>query len=231
MATNKKSFVAYCEWIESFEELSNEEAGKLVKHLFRYVNDLEPENPDRLTKMCFIPIKQQLKRDLKKYDAYINKQVENGAKGGAPKGNKNAQKTTQTTQRLNKQPKQAEDVDVDVDVDVDDNVNDINKKKNFELKKVLVYPFDSSSFKEIIKIWKQYKIDQHKFKFKSLVSEQALLKRIGEDYDNESEAVEAIEYSMANGYKGIFKPQTQNGSNKKESNYDKLKQEFAQKFI
>ena len=45
MAINKKSFVAYCDWIESFEELSNEEAGKLVKHLFRYVNDLDPENP------------------------------------------------------------------------------------------------------------------------------------------------------------------------------------------
>ena len=158
--------------------------------MFRYVNDLEPENPDRLTKMCFIPIKQQLKRDLKKYDAYINKQVENGTKGGAPKGNKNAQKTTQTTQRLNKQPKQAEDVD--------DNVNVINKKKNIK-KEVLVYPFNSIEFKQLIKTWKQYKLDQHNFKFKSLASEQALLKRIGEDYNNESEAIEAIEYYMTNG--------------------------------
>jgi hypothetical protein len=42
MAENKKAFVAYCDWLESFEELTDEEAGKLAKHLFRYVNDLKP---------------------------------------------------------------------------------------------------------------------------------------------------------------------------------------------
>ena len=229
MATNKKSFVAYCEWIESFEELSNEEAGKLVKHLFRYVNDLEPENPDRLTKMCFIPIKQQLKRDLKKYDAYINKQVENGKLGGRPKKDK-VKNETQITQPFISKPKKAEDVDVDVDVDVNDNVNVINKKKNIK-KEVLVYPFNSIEFKQSIKTWKQYKLDQHNFKFKSLASEQAMLKGISKDYNNETEAIEAIEYSMANGYKGIFKPQknTKNANNEKDQ-YGSLKRDILSRF-
>jgi hypothetical protein len=53
MAKDKKSFVAYCDWLESFEELTDEEAGRLAKHLFRYVNDLNPEAPDKITKMCF----------------------------------------------------------------------------------------------------------------------------------------------------------------------------------
>ena len=227
MATNKKSFVAYCDWLESFEELSNEEAGKLVKHLFRYVNDLKPENPDRLTKMCFIPIKQQLKRDLKKYDAYIDKQVENGKLGGRPKKDKVKNKT-QKTQPFISKPKKAEDVDVDVDVN--DNVTVINKKKNIK-KEVLVFPFNSLEFKQSIKTWKQYKLDQHNFKFKSLASEQAMLKNISKDYNNESEAIEAIEYSMANGYKGIFKPQTntKNGNNDKDR-YGSLKRDILSRF-
>ena len=85
MAEGKKSFVAYCDWLECFEELTDEEAGRLVKHLFRYVNDKNPEAPDKLTKMLFIPMRQSLKRDLDKYEAYIEKQRDNGKRGGRPK--------------------------------------------------------------------------------------------------------------------------------------------------
>jgi hypothetical protein len=46
MAEGKKSFIAYADWLETFEELTDEEAGKLVKHLFRYVNDQDPEAPE-----------------------------------------------------------------------------------------------------------------------------------------------------------------------------------------
>lgn len=111
MAENKKSFVAYCEWIETFEALSNEDAGALVKHLFQYVNDKNPATENKIVRLCFIPIKQSLKRDLKKYESYIKKQKANGKKGGRPK--------TQKTQRLILKPKKADNVNV--------NVNDITK--------------------------------------------------------------------------------------------------------
>jgi hypothetical protein len=110
MAENKKSFVAYCDWEETFEELSNEEAGKLVKHLFKYVNDKNPETSDKLTKMCFIPIKQSLKRDLKKYETYIEKQSVNGKKGGRPKN----PTLSEITQPLIEEPKKADSVSVSV---------------------------------------------------------------------------------------------------------------------
>ena len=113
MAANKKSFIAYCDWLETFEELDDAEAGRLVKHLFRYVNDLDPQTEDKLTKMTFIPIKQTLKRDLKKHEAVIERNRENGAKGGRPK------KPTGLS-GLNKKPKKA---DSDSDSD-SDNVND-----------------------------------------------------------------------------------------------------------
>jgi len=111
MAENKKSFIAYCDWQETFKELSDENAGKLVKHLFDYVNDENPKAKDELIKMCFIPIKQNLKRDLKKYEVYKEKQRLNGLKGGRPK-------KTQITQRLNKKPKKADSVNVNVNDNV-----------------------------------------------------------------------------------------------------------------
>lgn len=116
MAENKKSFVAYCDWQETFEELSDEEAGKLVKHLFNYVNDKNPETSDKLTKMCFIPIKQSLKRDLKKYEKYVEKQSANGKKGGRPKN----PTLSQITQPFIEKPKKADSVNVS------DSVSDIH---------------------------------------------------------------------------------------------------------
>ena len=68
MAQGKKSFLLYCDLIGTFEELTDDEAGRLIKHVLRYVNDMNPDAPDRLTKITFEPIKQALKRDLVKYE-------------------------------------------------------------------------------------------------------------------------------------------------------------------
>ena len=72
MAENKKSFILYADQIHLFESLSDNEAGKVIKHLFRYVNDLNPELPDRTTQLIFEPIKQQLKRDLETWKKSIS---------------------------------------------------------------------------------------------------------------------------------------------------------------
>ena len=48
MAENKKSFVAYADWKETFDALSDEKAGQLIKHIFAYVNDENPESEDML---------------------------------------------------------------------------------------------------------------------------------------------------------------------------------------
>lgn len=69
MAENKKSVVMYVDWLTTFEQLSDDEAGRLIKHLFRYVNDENPIAPDKLTQIVFEPIKQQLKRDLERWES------------------------------------------------------------------------------------------------------------------------------------------------------------------
>lgn len=68
MAENKKSFLLYCDLKPTIDKLTDEEAGKLFKHVLAYVNDCQPMLEDRFLEICFEPIRQSLKRDLKKYE-------------------------------------------------------------------------------------------------------------------------------------------------------------------
>lgn len=122
MAEDKKSFVAYADWLEDFEMLSDEEAGKLIKHLLLYVNDKNPIMEDRLLKFAFQPIKRQLKRDLEKYEKVRQKRIEAGKKGGRPK----AKKANGFSEKQSKAKKPV-NVNGNVTVNVNDNV--LSKKR------------------------------------------------------------------------------------------------------
>lgn len=124
MAEGKNSFVLYTDNKELWESLTDEQAGKLIKHIFSYVNDESPELTDQLLKIAFIPIKQSLKRDLKKWEGYIEKQRLNGSKGGRPKA-----KETQKTQPFIEKPKKADSVTVSVTDSVSDTVTDTVRKR------------------------------------------------------------------------------------------------------
>lgn len=80
MASGKKGILVYADYLPIFENLEDDEAGRLIKHFFRYVNDKNPEAPDRITAIAFEPIKQQLKRDLINYLATCEKNSENAKK-------------------------------------------------------------------------------------------------------------------------------------------------------
>lgn len=80
MAKDKNTILVYADWIQMFDDLEDAEAGRLIKHFFRYVNDLNPEPPDRLTNLLFKPIKIILKRDLKTYEAKCLKNQETAKK-------------------------------------------------------------------------------------------------------------------------------------------------------
>lgn len=68
MAEDKKSFILYADSYGLIKQLPDEIAGKLLKHIFAYVNDENPETDNLLVNIAFEPIKQQLKRDLQKWD-------------------------------------------------------------------------------------------------------------------------------------------------------------------
>jgi hypothetical protein len=84
MATDKKSFILYADAIHTIEKLSDADAGQLLKHLMRYVNDQNPVTDNPLVDIAFEPIKQQLKRDLVKFEDVKVKRSEAG-KAGASK--------------------------------------------------------------------------------------------------------------------------------------------------
>lgn len=91
MAKEKTGFVLYCDVIHTAEKLTDEQAGKLFKHILRYVNDQNPEC-DFVTEIAFEPIKQSLKRDLVKYE---NKRAQNKA-NAEKRWNANASERIQT---------------------------------------------------------------------------------------------------------------------------------------
>lgn len=83
MAENKKSFVLYADLIHTVNKLNNEQAGLLLKHLLSYVNDENPITNDIVIEIAFEPIKQQLKRDLKDWEATVQRKSDGGKKGMA----------------------------------------------------------------------------------------------------------------------------------------------------
>jgi hypothetical protein len=86
MATDKKSFLLYADYMHTILKLPDAKAGKLFKMILEYVNDKNPTTEDILVDIAFEPIKQQLKRDLKHWE---NKKVirsEAGKKGGIKSG-------------------------------------------------------------------------------------------------------------------------------------------------
>lgn len=96
MAENKKSIVIYIDLITTIEKLQDDEAGRILKHLLRYVNDLNPEPPDRLTEIIFEPIKQTLKRDLVKWIDGAPERTDKAKKAGIASGKARKLKRTQT---------------------------------------------------------------------------------------------------------------------------------------
>jgi hypothetical protein len=121
MADNKKKVIVYTDWIDTFENLSDEEAGQLIKHFFRYVNDLNPETDNRIVNLMFIPIKATLKRDLIAWESKQEKNRENGKLGGRPPKPKETQINPTVISETQHNPEKGVIVSVSDTVSVNDN--------------------------------------------------------------------------------------------------------------
>jgi len=120
MADGKKSFVLYADIIHTVRKMPKDKAGELFMAILSYVNDENPVIEDMVIDLVFEPIKQQLKRDLKKWEGYIEKQRTNGQKGGRP----HKPTETEKTQAFSKKPVQPKKADsVNVSVSVNDSVS------------------------------------------------------------------------------------------------------------
>jgi len=126
----KKSFVLYTDQREVFEELTDEQAGKLIKHIFGYVNDENPETDDKFVRLAFLPIKTQLKRDLKVWDEKKYLRSEAGKKGGLAKASNARNDLANPSNATNSLANLA--VNVNGNVNVNDNVN-VNENVNKQI--------------------------------------------------------------------------------------------------
>lgn len=125
MAENKNSFIIYTDWKQDFEFLTDAEAGKLIKHLLQFASDENPslENEDRLLQFAAQKMKALMKKDLKKYEAVVQKRAEAGKKGGVNSGKSRTSKQVEANEANASTPKQNERVNDN------DNVNDILLEK------------------------------------------------------------------------------------------------------
>ena len=127
MAVGKNSFILYLQQRSVFDGLEDAEAGKLIKTIFSYVCDENPQ-PTGMTKYAFEIIKPVLKADLKKYEEKKEKYAENIRK----RWNKEEKEKIQSnTMEYNGIP--SDSVYVNDNVNVNVNVNDNVLSKDNEL--------------------------------------------------------------------------------------------------
>jgi len=78
-------------------------------------------------------------------------------------------------------------------------------KKPINKRPELVLPFTSNEFIELWDVWKKYKQQQHRFKYKSKITEQAALNKLFKLSNGEEDlAKKIIMQSIDNGWKGFF---------------------------
>jgi uncharacterized phage protein (TIGR02220 family) len=87
MAQDKKSFVLYSDSQGLVNQLPDEIAGRLLKHIYAYVNDENPISDELLLNIAFEPIKMQLKRDLLKWEGSKESKSINGKMGNLKRYN------------------------------------------------------------------------------------------------------------------------------------------------
>ncbi len=122
MAENKKSFVLYSDSQGLVNQLPDEVAGRLLKHIYAYVNDENPISDELLLNIAFEPIKMQLKRDLIKWENQLEQRRNAGLKSAE------VRKRNSTT--VNERSISSTDnVNVNDNVSVTVNDNDILLKK------------------------------------------------------------------------------------------------------
>jgi len=91
---------------------------------------------------------------------------------------------------------------------------DINE--DVDINKSVVFPFETNKFKEQWEVWKNYKNEEFKFKYKSNSSEQAALAELNNLSNGQQEtAIKIIHQSMAKGWKGFFELKNDNNGTSK----------------
>lgn len=131
MFERKKSFIIYHDSGAIVDMLTDEEAGKLFKALFRFSidNDSEPLEMDQLTEMAFVSIRNYMIRDAKKYEERCekNRQIALEREARKRKKSTNVNERTRTTTKSTDSDNDSDsdnDNDSDTETDTDTEASD-----------------------------------------------------------------------------------------------------------
>jgi len=169
MAEDKKGFVLYADLIHTVNKMPNDKAGELLKHILSYVNDENPTTEDLIIQLTFEPIKQQLKRDLKKYESKKKQWSDAGKASAESRALKKKQQNQRTLADVESRSTDST-VTVKDTVSVKDKVivkvNDINKRKS-DFKKSLIpfKDFGTETLTEFFEYWSEHGERDRKMRF------------------------------------------------------------------
>lgn len=216
MADGKNTIVIYKDWKNIFEKLTDEESGRLIKHLFRFVNDENPES-DRLIELVFEPIKLTLKRDLKHWETVIEKRREAGKKGGIASGETRKQNEANEANALIVKQNEANEADSVIDID---SVIVIEKEKKIDrivfIEKIqkdfyqsltpFVKEFGRDTLREFYEYWSEPNKSKTKIKFqleKTWDTRLRLLRWVSNDFGKKKTEQAATKSELSKIYKKI----------------------------
>ena len=165
MAENKKSFIAYSDWNGMFKALPNDVAGELIKHIFAYVNDEDPQTDNYIINALFEQVKCTLKRDLIKWDNERDQRSTAGKLSAEKRANDRLTKSNDRSNSYNEIQRNPT-----VSVNVNDNVNVINN--NIEERKLkfattlqpYLQTYGKSFLNDFYKYWTEPNKSNSKFK-------------------------------------------------------------------
>lgn len=192
----KNSFVLYTEQKAIFDKLSDEQAGKLIKAIYEYVEKGKIDNIDEITNIIITPFITVLDKDMQKYEETKKKRAEAGAKGGKQKVANQANAKSAKQKVANQAVYDNEYVN---EYDNDNIINDINNKKENIKEKALSETKVSTS--DIAKANRT--ACKHKYgEYKHVLLKDEELQALKRDYSNWKELIIYLdEYIEMKGYK------------------------------
>ena len=168
MAQGKKSFIAYSDWKDVFDELPNEDAGALIKHIFAYVNDENPVSDNVLIRAVFANIKSTLERDLNKWNNQLQHRSDAGKKSAEIRKIKayELQRNPTSVKTIERNPTDNVSVSVNVKKSIEERKQDFKKS----LIPFISVSFDKFLMKDFFEYWSEHGENDKKMRFEKQVS-------------------------------------------------------------
>lgn len=197
---SKDSFILYLEQQDIFEMLEDEEAGQLIKAIFKYEKTGQIPQLDKALRIAFIPIKSVLDRNKEKYEKVVERNKQNIEKRWKKENTKN------TTGKIGKK-ENTKNTDNDNEHDNDNERDkDIDKKEKNKKRKTFDDVFTENHFSEELEIAIKDFIDMRKTIKKPMTTKalELLIRNLEKLTNLEEEKIAILNQSIEHGWQTVY---------------------------